>query len=316
MADEWWTEPYAGGKMVPVPGFPRQLYPPDAAEKGHKPSEQGPDVEAYKRTVWRAGRWPGPATDFDRNFSKAFSHGKKGGNVGDSGIAGVQRQQKLSPTGWVGRDTFNTLRSIRVPEGPHKGEMAMDANAQNLIAEAYKMFNGDPEPDNPKPPEPTPPPTKTTRELALDAAISYLGYKENPANSNNTMFGQWYGVNYQPWCAIFCTYCYEVKAGGSPSFSKGWHYAYVPYIVADARMKKNGLSVTRDPMPGDMVCFDWRYDGTYDHVGIFEKWLSGRLQFQSVEGNTGTYNNSNGGEVMRRQRSIGQAAITFVRVAE
>ncbi len=161
MADEWWTEPYAGGPMVPVPGFPRPLYPPDSAQKGKKPSTQGPDVEAYKRTVWRAGRWPGPATDFDRTFSNAFSHGKSS-NVGDSGIAGVQRQQNLDPTGWVGRDTFNTLRSIRVPEGPHKGEMAMDANAANLIAEAYKMFNGDPEPDNPKPPEPTPPPTKTT----------------------------------------------------------------------------------------------------------------------------------------------------------
>ena len=193
--------------------------------------------------------------------------------------------------------------------------MAMDANAQNLIAEAYEMFKGEPE-TNPPPQPPTPAPSKSIRELALDGAISYIGLKENPANSNNTMFGSWYGVNYQPWCAIFCTYCYEVKAGGSPSFSKGYHYAYVPYIVFDARMGRNGLSTTREPVPGDMVCFDWRYDGTYDHVGFFEKWLSGRLQFQTVEGNTGVGNDSNGGEVMRRQRSIGQAAITFVHVNE
>src|SRR4029077_6445107 len=203
MAD-WWTVPYKTGPKVAVPGFPRPLYPPDSA-KGKTPSVNGPDVEAYKRTVWRAGRWPGPASNFDRAFSNGFSHGKSG-NVVDSGIAGVQRQQKIDATGWIGQQTFNTLASIRVPTGPHEGEMAMDANAQTLIAQAWQMFGGK------EPVPPAPGPTKSTRERALAACITHLGEKESPAGSNNTPFGQWYGVQSQPWCAIFQTYCWEVEA--------------------------------------------------------------------------------------------------------
>ncbi len=117
-----------------------------------------------------------------------------------------------------------------------------------------------------------------------------------------------------PWCAMFVTYCYEVDAGGSPSFERGSRYAYVPYIVQDARADRNGLTVTSQPMPGDLVCYDWQRDGTYDHVGIFEAGTAN--SWTAVEGNTSTSNNSNGGEVMRRQRSSSDAAVVFVRVAE
>jgi hypothetical protein len=274
----------------------------------------GPDVEAYKRTVWRAGRWQGPASSFDRAFSNAFSHGR-GGNVGESGIAGVQRQQGIEASGWVGEQTFNTLRSIRVPTGPHKGEMAMDANAANLLAQAWQLYGGEEPPRTP----PAPPTVeKTTRERALEAAISYIGTKEDPPESNDTEFGRWYGVNYQPWCAIFCTYCVEVHAGGSPSFVKGVNYAYCPYIVSDARNHRNGLSVPSSPIPGDLVVYAWGSSGAsteeFDHVGFFEAWVGGST-FTAIEGNTSTSNNSNGGEVMRRQRSTTGQGTEFVRVA-
>jgi hypothetical protein len=307
---DWWDEPYKGGPMVAVPGFPRPLYPPDAAKQGKTPSADGPDVEAYKRTVWRAGRWPGPASAFDRTYSNGFAHGS-GGNVAQSGIAGVQRQQKVEPTtGWVGQATFNTLRSIRVPTGSHQGEMAMDANAANLIAQAWQLYGG----QEPAPIPPAPPSGQTTRQRALAAAITYLGVKESPAGSNKTKFGAWYGGDGRPWCAMFASYCYEVDAGGSPSFAKGQSYAYVPYIVNDARQHRNGLSVPSSVMPGDLVCYDWGRDGTYDHVGLFEAWTSGSA-FTAIEGNTSVDNNSNGGEVMRRQRSTTGQATTFVRVA-
>ena len=311
---EWYETPYKTGRPVAVPGFPRPLYPPDAANKGKQPSVDGPDVEAYKRTVWRAGRWQGPASNFDRAFSNNFSHGKSP-NVVDTGVAGVQRQQAVEPdTGWIGKSTFDILRSIKVPDGPHKGEMAMDANAQNLIAQAWKMFGGnEPKPEPPKPP----PNVKTTRRKALDAAEKYIGVKESPAGSNHTKFGVWYGVDLQPWCAIFATYCYEVDAGGSPSFVRGNNYAYVPYIVQDARNNRNGLHVTSAPISGDLVCFDWGRDGTYDHVGMFDYWIDGPGgSFSSVEGNTSVGNNSNGGEVMRRTRRISEQNTVFVRVDE
>jgi hypothetical protein len=147
-ADEWWTKPYKGGPMVEVPGFPRPLYPPDVpASSGHKPSGKGPDVIAYKRTICRLGRWaPWDPSKWDDAYSNAFAHGRGTGNVGDTGVEGVQRQQSIDPaSGWLGSKMFNTLRSARVPSGPHEGEMAMDSVAVGLIEDAWKMFAGKPD---------------------------------------------------------------------------------------------------------------------------------------------------------------------------
>jgi len=305
--------------MIAVPGFPRPLYPPDAKSQGKTPSVNGPDVEAYKRVAWRLGRWPGPASGFDRAFSNAFSHGK-GGNVVDTGVAGVQRQAKIAPdSGWIGQSTFNLMRSVLIPEGLKgpgvAGDYAMDAYAQSLIVQAWDMFGG-------KEPAPEPPPSQTLRSKALDKARAELGYKESPPNSNMTKYGQWYGggFNGSPWCAMFATWCYE-QVGDSPTFLKGKAYAYVPYIVNDARANRNGLSVTTSPIAGDLVCYDWgngsgHADGVYDHVGLFEAWTSGRV-FNAIEGNTSTSNNSDGGEVMRRQRDAGSIpGVVFCRVKE
>jgi len=73
------------------------------------------------------------------------------------------------------------------------------------------------------------------------------------------------------------------------------------------------LSVTSTPKPGDLVCYDWAYDGTFDHIGIFKSGSS--YEFHAVEGNTSTGNQSNGGQVMDRVRHAGDASIVFVRVA-
>ena len=303
---EWYEVPYKKGRPAPVPGFPRAVYPPDSKEKGRTPSTPGPDIEAYKRTVSRAGRWPWQT--FDEQFSNAFSHGNSS-NVGDTGVAGVQRQMGIEGTGWIGEATFNMLRTIKVPAGkPHAGELCMDVTAQNLIAEAWTMFGGKPTP-------PIPPAPVSIRQKALEGAIEWIGTKESPSGSNHTKFGSWYGVDYQPWCAMFVTYCYEIEAGGSPSFVRGSHYAYVPYIVSDARNGKNGLSLVTRPMPGDVVCYDWFRDGTYDHVGLFEGWQT-ELTFTCIEGNTSQGNDSNGGQVMRRSRNVRNQATVFIRVRE
>jgi hypothetical protein len=302
MAATWDDQPYPGGSMVKVPGFPRPLYPPDV--KGYRPSCNGPDVEAYKRTVSRAGRWPWQ--EFDQAFSNGFSHGKAGGNLAESGVAGVQRQQHLDATGYVGKKTFDTLRSIRIPEGlPHAGDVAMDPIAVDMISEAWDMFGGS---------EPNPDDGGTIRGDALRAAIGELGYKESPSGSNANKYGSWYGANYQPWCAMFVTWCYET-AGPSDAFVKGSRWAYCPYVVADARAGRYGLKTTDDPIPGDLVVYDWSWDTVYDHIGLFEKWLGGG-DFSAIEGNTSTSSNSNGGQVMRRTRSKSGQGTVFVRVAE
>jgi hypothetical protein len=302
----WWERGYPGGKMVKVPGFPRPLYPPDASTYGKQASANGPDVEAYKRTVSRAGRWPWQT--FDQAYSNGFAHGTSG-NVGKTGVSGVQRQQDIDDTGWIGETTFNTLRSIVIPDGlPHAGEMAMDATAANLISDAWDMFGGR-EPSVSK---------GTVRAAALARAKTQIGTAESPPNSNQVKYTDWYGM-VGPWCAMFATWCFELGAQDigkdSPSFVRGSRYSYVPYIIGDAQAHRYGLATTIDPVAGDLVCFDWDWDGVYDHVGLFVGWQSG-ANFSTVEGNTSGANDSNGGEVMQRTRTQGAQGTVFVRVAE
>jgi peptidoglycan hydrolase-like protein with peptidoglycan-binding domain len=291
---------YPGGPMVAVKGFPRPLYPPDAA--GHDVSPNGSDVEAYKRTVSRAGRWVWQA--FDQEFSNKFSHGF-GGDVIDSGVAGVQRQQGIEATGWIGKDTFNLLRSIIVPDGrQHAGEHAMDARSVELLNSAYDRFQGHASGE---------PSGGSSAKARLTRAQSQIGVKESPANSNQVKYCDWYGM-VGPWCAMFCTWCDQTGGNPSSAFLRGSRYAYVPYVVDDARNGRRGMTVTSSPKPGDLVCYDWGRDGEYDHIGIFES--GGSSSWAAVEGNTSTSDNSNGGQVMRRSRSKGDANIVFVRIAE
>jgi hypothetical protein len=295
-ATKWWRYPYAlgpgpkGGGSIP---FPRALYAPDWS--GQPAPEPGPDVEAHKRAISRLGRWPWQT--FNESYTDEFAHGKSG-NVGDTGVAGFQRQTPgLDDTGNFSAKAYDRLmRSLVPPCLPHANEYAYDGFALDLLREANARGPGD-----------------TTRQRALDAAIGELGYRENPAGSNMSKYGAWYGGDGQPWCAYFVTWCFEVGAGGSPSFAKGSYYSYCPYVVSDARNGRNGLSVTGSPIPGDLVVYDWQRDGTFDHIGIFKS--GSAYEWHAIEGNTSTSDQSNGGQVMDRYRNTGDAAVVFVRVA-
>lgn len=253
MTDEWYEHAYPGGAMVPVKGFPRPLYPPDALERGEQPSIHGPDVEGYKRTIARAGRWPWQE-NFDSAYSNAFSHGR-GGMVGTSGVAGVQRQQGLEETGWLGRKTFDTLRSIVVPEGlPHAGERAMDTYAMSLINQAWILFGGE-----------EPPISGNPRQLALDHLEKRVGYTEDPWGSNcdrrpdgirtaqdhTAGSGTW--LRGQPWCGCWCYYALETAQVRAIDYS----LASVAQIENYARQAKKcfrGWTVDRNRVqPGDLV---------------------------------------------------------------
>ena len=177
----------------------------------------------------------------------------------------------------------------------------MDATAQSLLVDAWHMFHGNPAP-----------PAGSSAAARLAEAKRWLGYLESPADSNQTVFGQWYGMDHQPWCAMFVAYC-DCHGEPTGSFKAGSRYAYVPYILDDARADRNGLTITTTPKAGDLVIYDWENNGEPDHVGLFEGWASDST-FTAVEGNTSIDNNSNGGEVMRRTRTA-DSSVDFVRVA-
>jgi hypothetical protein len=151
--------------------------------------------------------------------------------------------------------------------------------------------------------------TASRGRRALAEALRHVGVKESPAGSNRTPFGRWFGVDGVPWCAIFASYCFDVGAG--VVLCRGWHgagvyprgVAYVPTLAA--WLKATDRWVEAKPRAGDLAIFDWD-GGVPDHVGIvISVHAKGRLR--TVEGNTGSGSNTNGGEVMRRSRSHAQA---------
>lgn len=154
----------------------------------------------------------------------------------------------------------------------------------------------------------------TPHERVVQKALSQLGVKETPAGSNYTKYGAWFGLNGQPWCAIFASWACD---GVLP-----FKYSYVPAVVEAARAHKAGLAVISEPVTGCFACYDWQHDGTADHIGLcvtealLERLVSkalaqakrdfgplGANEFWAVEGNTSVTNQSNGGEVMLRKRN-------------
>jgi len=150
------------------------------------------------------------------------------------------------------------------------------------------------------------------RLKALKLAASQVGVKESPPGSNRVKYSVWYGL-IGPWCAMFCTWCYV--SVGSKVFKRGAKWAYVPYILAATLKAGSGVTRTADPQPGDLVLYDWGHDGTPDHIGLFEKWISKRAgTFAAYEGNTSAGNNSNGGQVQHRSDRVKSEVRAFVKV--
>ena len=132
----------------------------------------------------------------------------------------------------------------------------------------------------------------------VEIAEKEIGQKESPLNSNNSKYNKWFGLPNLPWCGMFVSWCYAMAGKQLPKigFTKG----FAGCQTAVAYFKKNN-QITKEPIAGDIVFFDWNADGRYDHTGIFVKWIN-KTDFETIEGNTSMTNQSNGGQVMSRLR--------------
>lgn len=140
----------------------------------------------------------------------------------------------------------------------------------------------------------------------LEAAKQHLNYQETPINK--TIFGAWYGMNFQPWCAMFVSWAYHEAGLGkfvNASGKKG-------FASCDAGLKwfakKNKLVPVAQAQPGDLVFFQFDDDAMPDHVGIVEKNNTRLKRLVVIEGNTSPDSKgsqSNGGGVYRKKRSYG-----------
>lgn len=153
----------------------------------------------------------------------------------------------------------------------------------------------------------------TQSSQILEKAKSFIGTKEHPKNSNNVIFNTVYynkavsGAKY-PWCCVFIWYVFYI-CNLSNLFFDGKKVAGCEAFLTWA---KNNNLVTKTPKPGDLVLFQFDKDIAADHIGFY---LCANVDgsFQTIEGNTSIGNNSNGGEVMERTRTLKQVK-AFVKI--
>lgn len=142
-------------------------------------------------------------------------------------------------------------------------------------------------------------------ETIVKRAVTFIGTKESPANSNNVIFNtHYYGKKVSgsayPWCCAFVWDIFQL-CGASELFYDGKKTAYCPSVEIWGKQK--GLTVAKTAgKPGDIVLFDFYGKNIACHIGIIEK-KNADGTYTVIEGNTSISSNDNGGAVMRRTRS-------------
>jgi hypothetical protein len=132
----------------------------------------------------------------------------------------------------------------------------------------------------------------------IEVAKNEIGISESPANSNKTCYGKWFGLDGVAWCGIFVSWVYFKAGQQLPRI--GFLKGFAGCQTAVAYFRSNN-KIVKEPIEGDIVFFDWNADGRHDHTGIFVRWID-KNTFESIEGNTSLTNQSNGGQVMLRER--------------
>ena len=139
----------------------------------------------------------------------------------------------------------------------------------------------------------------TGRDVALLAATQ-VGIRENPPSSNNVRYNTWYygrevsGGSY-PWCMVFVQGVFAQVGVALPQRT-----ASCGALMRAAQ--KSGEWVTADYRPGDVVIYDFPGGAATDHCGIVESVADSGVV--AIEGNTGSGNDADGGQVQRRSRAF------------
>lgn len=143
-----------------------------------------------------------------------------------------------------------------------------------------------------------------TKAAVLKIAEWQLGITENPPNSNKVKYNTWFygkevsGSAY-PWCMAFVEWVFN-QAGFSL-----YKTASCSAMVNQYKKLAPHQVITKGFRAGDIVFFDFSgKKSKTEHVGICTGVSANGNTIVSIEGNTSTSNNSNGGAVMQRTRSV------------
>lgn len=101
------------------------------------------------------------------------------------------------------------------------------------------------------------------RQQMLAIATAELGYREG--SNNDSKYGKWYGLNHQPWCMMFISWC-AAHAGISSSIIP--RESYCPSAVSWFKNRGIFIAAGRIPQSGDIIFFDANANQIADHVGL------------------------------------------------
>lgn len=136
----------------------------------------------------------------------------------------------------------------------------------------------------------------------LRVACGELGVKEQPMNSNCVKYNAWYygkdvsGSAY-PWCMAFVQWCYARAGADLPLRTASCGALLRWYEERDPEC----IVPLDEGLPGDIVIFDFPGGAPTDHTGLLES--VGKETVTTIDGNTGSTSDANGGAVMRGTRS-------------
>lgn len=147
---------------------------------------------------------------------------------------------------------------------------------------------------------------KITAQDIIKILEKEVGIKESPANSNNVKYNTAYygrkvsGSAY-PWCCAFVWWVFA-EAGASELFYGGKKTASCKTLYN--YHKKQGQQITGNYQPGDIIFFNFSGKSSTEHVGVCVSYDKIKRTITTIDGNTGTTNEANGGAVMYRTRAL------------
>lgn len=146
--------------------------------------------------------------------------------------------------------------------------------------------------------------TTPAKVLAIATKFGNEHYKEG--KNNDSIFGKWYGLNFNPWCAMFVSYCFNMAGAGdlvAVSTKKG--FASCSAAVAAFKKRKQIVPASK-AQPGDIIFLNFDRNPDADHVGIVISNDKKAKVLHCVEGNTvnpnGTGDQVNGDGVYFKTR--------------
>lgn len=117
----------------------------------------------------------------------------------------------------------------------------------------------------------------------LELCKSALGYTEGA--NNDTIYGKWFGLNNQPWCAMAASKMFfdagAIKAVANTKKGFASCDLWLKYLT-----KNNQLVPIGQAKAGDLVFFQFDEDAQPDHVGIVKGHNTVRKVLYVYEGNT------------------------------